>query len=70
MATTMFGLVVGIAATFFYAIVKGRATRTLAEAEQVVHSIADHIKRDAVETAATGNAPKSSRRKTTEGEDA
>ena len=47
MATTMFGLIVGIAATFFYSIVKGRATKSLAEAEQVVHSLADHMKRDA-----------------------
>jgi biopolymer transport protein ExbB len=47
MATTAFGLVVGILALVFYTIIKGRATRTLAEAEQAVHSIADHIKRGA-----------------------
>jgi biopolymer transport protein ExbB len=46
MTTTMFGLVVGILALVFYSIVKARVTRTLAEAEQAVHSIADHIKRD------------------------
>lgn len=46
MATTMFGLVVGIVALTFYSIVKGRVTQALAEAEQVVHSIADHLKRD------------------------
>jgi len=45
MATTFFGLVVAILATLFYTIVKSRATRSLATAEQVVHSIADHIKR-------------------------
>ncbi|QQE12935.1 MotA/TolQ/ExbB proton channel family protein [Planctomycetota bacterium] len=73
MATTMFGLVVGIAATIFYSIIKGRATRTLAEAEQVVHSIADHIKRDAEEASASGGGTatkKKTRRKTSEGEDA
>jgi biopolymer transport protein ExbB len=46
MSTTMFGLGVGILALLFYSIVKARVTRTLAEAEQAVHSIADHIKRD------------------------
>jgi biopolymer transport protein ExbB len=45
MTTTMFGLVVGILALVFYSIVKARVTRTLAEAEQAVHSITDHIKR-------------------------
>jgi biopolymer transport protein ExbB len=45
MATTMFGLAVAILALVFYSIVKSRATRTLAEVEQVVHSVADHIKR-------------------------
>ena len=46
MATTMFGLSVGIFAVVLYSIVKSRATRTLADAEQAVHMIADHIKRD------------------------
>lgn len=46
MATTMFGLVVGIGALVLYSIVKGRATRTLADAEASVHAIADHVKRD------------------------
>lgn len=45
MSTTMFGLMVAILATVFYSIVKARATKALAAGEQVVHSIADHIKR-------------------------
>jgi biopolymer transport protein ExbB len=45
MSTTMFGLIVGIMALIFYSIIKSRATRVLADAEQVVHSVADHIKR-------------------------
>ena len=44
MATTMFGLIVGILALVFYSLVKARTTRALAEVEQVAHSIADHIK--------------------------
>ena len=44
MSTTMFGLGVGILALVFYSIVKSRATRSLAEVEQAVHSIADKIK--------------------------
>ncbi|NBC97349.1 MAG: hypothetical protein GVY27_13470 [Deinococcus-Thermus bacterium] len=47
MATTLFGLVVGIGSLVLYSIIKGRATRTLAEAEAAVHAIADHVKRDA-----------------------
>ncbi len=46
MATTMFGLVVGILTLVFYSIIKARATRTLAEAEAAVHSITDHLKRE------------------------
>lgn len=46
MATTLFGLSVGILTLVFYSLTKSRATRTLAEAEQAVHMIADHIKRD------------------------
>ena len=46
MATTMFGLIVGIAALVFYSIVRSRLTRALAETEQVVHSLADQLKRD------------------------
>jgi len=46
MATTMFGLIVGILALAFYSIIKSRVTRSLADVEQVVHSVADHIKRD------------------------
>jgi biopolymer transport protein ExbB len=45
MSTTMYGLVVAIGALVFYSIVKSRATKSLAEAEHAVHSIADHIKR-------------------------
>jgi len=45
MGTTMFGLIVAITALVFYSLVKSRTTRVLAEAEQAVHSIADHIKR-------------------------
>lgn len=46
MATTLFGLSVGIITLVFYSLTKSRATRTLADAEQAVHMIADHIKRD------------------------
>ena len=46
MATTLFGLAVAIMALFFYSLIKARVTRALADVEQVVHSIADHIKRD------------------------
>jgi len=46
MATTMFGLVVAIVALVFYSITKSRATKALAEVEQVVHSVADHLKRE------------------------
>ena len=45
MATTMFGLIVAILALTFYSLVKARATGALADVEQVVHSVADHIKR-------------------------
>ncbi|WP_432797725.1 MotA/TolQ/ExbB proton channel family protein [Poriferisphaera sp. WC338] len=55
MATTMFGLVVGIGALVGYTIIKGRATSALAEAESVVHSLADHIKRDSEALATTGD---------------
>lgn len=60
MSTTMFGLVVAILALVFYSIIKARATRTLAEVEQLVHSIADHVKRDDVEapTTATTKEPR------------
>lgn len=43
MATTLFGLAVAIAASVFYAIVKGRTTKVLADAEQAVHTVADLI---------------------------
>ncbi|MEM9419813.1 MAG: MotA/TolQ/ExbB proton channel family protein [Planctomycetota bacterium] len=44
MATTMFGLMVGISALVFYSIIKSRATKTMAEAEAAVHTIADRIR--------------------------
>jgi len=46
MSTTLFGLSVGIFTLVLYSLVKARATRTLADAEQAVHMIADHLKRD------------------------
>jgi len=45
MSTTMFGLFVAIGTLMLYSMIKSRATRALAEAEQAVHSIADHMKR-------------------------
>lgn len=58
MATTFFGLIVAILAQLFYTLVKSRVTRSLAEAEQVVHSIADYIKRDTPTPApAPGTSP-------------
>lgn len=45
MTTTFFGLIVAIVASIFYTLIKARATRSLANAEQIVHSVADHIKR-------------------------
>jgi biopolymer transport protein ExbB len=56
MATTLFGLSVGIIMLVFYSLTKSRATRTLAEAEQAVHMIADHIKRDGAASEPTGLA--------------
>jgi biopolymer transport protein ExbB len=47
MGTTMFGLIVAIAAGAFYTWAKSRATAVLAEAEQVCHTIADHTHRAA-----------------------
>ena len=47
MSTTMFGLAVAILAVAFYSIVKARATKALAEVEHAVHTIADHLKRNA-----------------------
>ena len=43
MTTTLFGLIVAILALAFYSIIKTRATKALAEAEQVSHAVADHI---------------------------
>jgi len=45
MSTTMYGLMLAILALIFYTIIKGRATQALAETEQAVNTIADHIKR-------------------------
>ncbi|MFK7790676.1 MAG: MotA/TolQ/ExbB proton channel family protein [Phycisphaeraceae bacterium] len=56
MATTLFGLSVGIITLVFYSLTKSRATRTLADAEQAVHMIVDHIKRDGGLDAPTGLA--------------
>ncbi|MEM8494251.1 MAG: MotA/TolQ/ExbB proton channel family protein [Planctomycetota bacterium] len=46
MTTTMFGLFVAIGSLVMYSIIKSRATRTLAEAERAVNTIADHLQRD------------------------
>lgn len=46
MTTTMFGLMVAIMAMIFYSLVKGRATRVLADTEAAVHSIADLMSRE------------------------
>ncbi len=45
MSTTMFGLAVAIGTLMLYSIIKSRATQSLAQAEQAVHAIADHMKR-------------------------
>ncbi len=45
MSTTMFGLSVAILALVFHSVLKSRATRALGEVEQVVHGVADRIKR-------------------------
>jgi biopolymer transport protein ExbB len=47
MGTTMFGLIVAIAAGVFYTLARSRAVRVLAEAEQVCHTIVDHTHRSA-----------------------
>jgi biopolymer transport protein ExbB len=47
MGTTMFGLIVALAAGMFYAIAKSRATAVLADTEQVCHTVADHTWRAA-----------------------
>ncbi|MEM9295276.1 MAG: MotA/TolQ/ExbB proton channel family protein, partial [Planctomycetota bacterium] len=49
MATTMFGLMVGIGALVLYSVIKGRTTRTLADAEAAMHAVADHLKRAIVD---------------------
>lgn len=56
MGTTLFGLVVAIAAGMFYTIAKGRATAALADAEQACHTLADHTHRAENGQAAPGAA--------------
>ncbi len=51
MSTTMFGLSVAILALVFHSVIKSRATRALAEVEQVVHAVADRIARQNVAAA-------------------
>ncbi len=46
MSTTMFGLSVGIVTLVFYSMIKARITVMLAEAEQAVHTVVDHMKRE------------------------
>ena len=46
MATTMFGLIVGILAMVCHCVIKSRLTTALAESELVVHCVADHMKRE------------------------
>ena len=45
MTTTFFGLVVAITALVLYSFIKSRTTSTLAEVEQTLHNLADHLKR-------------------------
>lgn len=47
MGTTMFGLIVAIAAGVFYTLARSRAVKVLAEAEQVCHTVVDHTHRSA-----------------------
>lgn len=42
MGTTMFGLIVALAAGVFYTILRGRATRALTDVEQSCQTLADH----------------------------
>ena len=59
MATTLFGLIVAILAGIFYAISKGRATRVLADTEQVCHTVADHVHRTALKQARAASRSRS-----------
>ncbi|MEX2672330.1 MAG: MotA/TolQ/ExbB proton channel family protein [Phycisphaeraceae bacterium] len=45
MSTTMFGILVAIAAGVFYTLIRSRAVRVLAETEQICHTLADHTVR-------------------------
>jgi uncharacterized membrane protein YqhA len=45
LAPFFFGLIVAILALVCHTIIKARTVSTLAEVEQVVHSLADHVKR-------------------------
>jgi biopolymer transport protein ExbB len=49
MSTTLFGLIVAIAAGLFYTVLRSRVTAVLAEAEMVCHTLADHTVRVAVD---------------------
>ena len=60
MATTLFGLIVAILAGVFYAVSKGRATRVLADTEQVCHTVADHVHRTALKMARSASRSRSS----------
>ena len=53
MGTTMFGLIVAIAAGVFYTLARSRATKLLGETEMVCHTIVDHTYRAEHEPAAT-----------------
>ncbi len=55
MSTTMFGLIVAITTLVFYSIVKSRATRVLADAEQAVHAVADRIRAEPRPAVAAGS---------------
>lgn len=50
MSTTMFGLAVGILALVLYTLIKGRATRTLADVEAAVHNVTDNIQHAGAES--------------------
>jgi len=45
MGTTMFGLIVALLAGALYTIARSRASTVLADTEQIVHSVADHVHR-------------------------
>ena len=57
MTATFFGIAVAILATVFHTIIKSRATHALAEIEQLINSITDHI--DAPTTTSVAAPPPS-----------